>query len=158
MKCFTIAALALFAIAAQADELGARSSDAAAIRALYVRYDAAWNNGDAATLAGLWAADAGHMEPDGRIIAGRSSLQQHFAQRFAGELKGTQSRQHIEAIRFLTTDVAVVDASYEVSGARDAEGHARPPLRGRYVDIWVRKDRTWRIAIDRPIAAGRDTQ
>jgi ketosteroid isomerase-like protein len=48
-------------------------------------------------------------------------------------------------------DVAVVDAAYEVSGARGAQGQSLPALRGRYVDIWVKRAGKWHIVADRPV-------
>lgn len=140
------------AAAVRAEEPAARKDDAAAIRELYTEYDLAWNNGNAAQLAVVWTDDADHVEPDGRAVAGRAAIKTDLEQRLLGDLKGTRSQQTVTGIHFISPDVAVVDASYEVSGALDAEGHSRPALQGRYVDIWVKRRGAWYIAADRPIA------
>jgi len=131
----------------------ARSTDEAAIRSLYVRYDAAWNKGDAKAMGALWAEDADHVEPDGRTVRGRAALEKELATRFATDLRGTRSVQTVEAVRLVKPDVAVVDAAYEVTGVHDAAGKPLPPLKGRYVDIWIKRGNTWQIIVDRPVAA-----
>ena len=152
MRTIWLVAVMIFAAAAvQAAEPAARSGDAEAIRQLYAGYDAAWNKGDLAGLAMVWADDADHVEPDGRAIKGRTAIAKDLGQRFATDLKGTRSQQTITGIRLITPDVAVVDAAYEVSGARDAQGQSLPALQGRYVDIWVKRAGKWHIVADRPI-------
>jgi len=146
------------AAAVRAEEPAARSGDAKAIRQLYAGYDAAWDKGDVAGLAMVWATDADHVEPDGRAIKGRAAIAKELGQRFATDLKGTRSRQMIIGMRLITPDVAVVDAAYEVSGARDAQGQSLPALQGRYVDIWLKGAGTWHIVADRPIVPAPTTK
>lgn len=147
-----LAALILLAFPMTAHRASAGSSGEEAIRKLYASYDETWNRGDAAALAAFWAEDANHMEPDGQTVAGRTALAKRLAERLGADLKGTHSHQTIEAIRFVTADVAVVDASYEVTGAHDLAGKSKPPLTGRYVDIWVKRSGKWKITVDRPVA------
>ncbi len=151
-KKLLLAALIVLAFPLTAHRASARSSGEETIRKLYASYDETWNKGDAAALAAFWADDASHMEPDGHIVAGRTALAKELAERLGADLKGTRSHQTIEAIRFLTADVAVVDASYEVTGAHDLAGKSKPPIQGRYVDIWVKRSGKWKITVDRPVA------
>jgi uncharacterized protein (TIGR02246 family) len=146
-----LAVMISVAVAVRAEDPAAHSGDAEAIRQLYARYDAAWDKGDVGGVAMVWADDADHVEPDGRAIKGRAAIEKDLGQRLASDLKGTRSQQTITGIRFITPDVAVVDAAYEVSGARDAQGQSLPALEGRYVDIWVKRGGKWHIAADRPI-------
>jgi uncharacterized protein (TIGR02246 family) len=146
-----LAVVMFVAAPVSAGEPATQRGDAAAIRQLYARYDARWNEGDLTGLAMIWADDADHVEPDGRVVKGRAAIENQLRQRFASDLKGTRSQQTITGIRFITRDVAVVDASYEVTGARDAKGQGLPALQGRYVDIWVKRARKWYIVADRPI-------
>lgn len=146
-----LSVIILVAAPAWAEKPVKRSGDAQTIRQLYAAYDAAWNKGDSAGLAMIWADDADHVEPDGRAVKGRVAIEKGLRQRFATDLKGTRSQQTIKDIRFVTHDVAVVDASYEVTGARDAQGQSLPALQGSYIDIWVRRGGKWHIVADRPI-------
>jgi uncharacterized protein (TIGR02246 family) len=145
-----LAVVVSVAAAVRAEVPAARRGDAEAIRQLYTRYDAAWNKGDPAAVALIWAYDADHVEPNGRAVNGRTAIAKELGQRLATDLKGSRSQQTITGIRFITPDVAVVDASYEVSGARDAQGKSLPPLQGRYVDIWLKRAGKWHIIADRP--------
>ena len=146
-----LAVMISVAAAVRAEEPAVRSGDAQAIRQLYDGYDAAWNKGDLAALARVWADDADHVEPDGRAVKGRAAIEKELGQRFATDLKGTRSQQTIIGIRFITPDVGVVDAAYEVTGAHDAQGQSLPALQGRYVDIWLKRAGKWHIVADRPI-------
>ena len=150
-KKLFLATLIFLAVPMSAPTASARIGREETIRKLYLSYDAAWNRGAVADLAAFWADDADHMEPNGRLITGRTALAKELADRFATDLKGTHSKQTVDAIRFITSDVAVVDASYEVTGAHDPDGKSLPPIEGRYVDIWVKRAGKWHIAADRPI-------
>ncbi len=151
-KKLWLAALICLAFPMTAQRAGAGSRGEETIRKLSASYDETWNKGDAAALAAFWADDASHMEPDGQIVAGRTALAKRLAERLDADLKGTHSHQTVESIRFVTADVAVVDASYEVTGAHDLAGKSKPPMQGRYVDIWVKRSGKWHITVDRPVA------
>jgi len=134
-------------------EQTAGGPDEVAIRKLYAGYDAAWNTGDVKALSAAWADDADHVEPDGRMISGRAALEKDLTTRFATDLRGTRSVQTVEAVRFIKPDIAAVDAAYAVTGVQDAEGKPLPPLKGRYLDIWMKRGDTWQIIMDRPVSA-----
>jgi uncharacterized protein (TIGR02246 family) len=151
MKTIRLLVVMIFVATAWAEGPAARSGDEETIRQLYTGYDAAWNKGDVAALTLAWADDADHVEPDGRAVKGRAAIEKEVAQRFATDFKGTRSQQTITGIRFLTPEVAVVDASYEVTGVRDPQGQPAPPLKGRYVDIWAKRAGKWQIVADRPV-------
>ena len=152
MRTIWILAMMLSAaVAVRADDVAKQKADDAAIRELYVEYDSAWNKGSLAALSMVWTDDAVHVEPDGRSVQGRAAIKAAFEARFAGDLKDTHSQQTVGDVHFVTPDVAVVDASYEVNGAHDAQGHDRAPIQGRYLDVWVRRKGQWYIAADRPL-------
>ena len=84
MRTIWILALMLAAaVAAPADDAAKQKADEAAIRELYVEYDAAWNKSNLAALAMVWTDDAVHVEPDGRSIQGRAAIKTAFEGRFA---------------------------------------------------------------------------
>ncbi len=151
MKTVGLLVVMILVATAWAEGPAARSGDEETIRQLYAGYDAAWNKGDVAALTLAWAADADHVEPDGRAVKGRAAIEKDLAQRFATDLKGTRSQQTITGVRFITPDVALVDASYEVTNVRDPQGQPAPPLKGRYVDIWSKRGGKWQIVADRPV-------
>lgn len=151
MKTIWLLVAMIFVAPAWAEGPAAPSGDEQTIRQLYAQYDAAWNKGDVAALTTAWADDADHVEPDGRAIKGRAALEKELGQRFATDLKGTHSQQTITAVRFVTPDVALVDASYEVTGIRNPQGQPAPALKGRYLDVWAKRTGKWQIVADRPV-------
>lgn len=66
----------------------------------------------------------------------------------AGAGKVTQEVT-IERVRFLSPDLAIVDGSWTVTGARDAAGKELPPLRGRGVEVVQRMHGRWRFVATR---------
>jgi uncharacterized protein (TIGR02246 family) len=152
-KFLTVAAVIFCAVPLYAGRGDAGGADEQAIRQLYASYDAIWDKADAKAMAQFWAEDAYHVEPDGRVVTGRAAITKELADRFATDLKGTRSKQTLDGVHFIKPDVAVVDASYEVTGMQDAEAKPLPPLQGRYIDIWVKKGGKRHIVTDRPVAA-----
>jgi len=153
IRYLAIVAVMVVALPLRAEQARPRSAAEADLRNLYASYDTAWNKGDVKAMGALWSEDADHVDPDGRMVTGRPALEKELATRFATDLRGTRSAQTVEAVRLIRPDVAVVDAAYEVTGVQDAEGKALPPLQGRYVDIWIKRGKTWQIIVDRPVAA-----
>jgi hypothetical protein len=74
----------------------------------------------------------------------------------AGVGKVTQ-QSTIERVRFLTPDLAIVDGSWTITGARDAAGKELPPIRGRGVEIAQRKDGQWRFVATREMVIWRSS-
>jgi uncharacterized protein (TIGR02246 family) len=136
-----------------ASSASAGSRDEAAIRKLYAHYTAAWNQNDTAAMTKLWAADGDHLEPNGLLVKGRAALEKLLAERFATEFKGSHGTITADAIRFIKSDVAVVDSPYEITGAHDTGGKDLPPIKGRYVDVWARKGGKWEIVVSRPVVS-----
>jgi len=118
-----------------------RVDDQAAVRALVARYVAARDLRDPAAVGALFTADADQYTTSGEwrrgqaaIVAGtaRSSLQNPGDRRI-----------RVEAVRFLTDDVAIADGAYEIV----AEGAATAATRRMWTSIVaVRQADGWRIA------------
>ena len=131
----------------------ASNTDAATLRKLYADYTAAWNQNDTAAMATLFAADADHLEPNGLLLKGRAAIMKQLSERFATEFKGSRGAITADTIRFIKPDVAVVDSPYEITGAHDTGGKELPPIKGRYVDIWIKKGGRWEIIVSRPVVS-----
>jgi len=61
----------------------------------------------------------------------------------------------IEQIRFLRSDMAVVDGSWTITGAKDANGKALPLLRGRGCEAVQKKRGRWRFVATREMVVRR---
>ena len=55
----------------------------------------------------------------------------------------------VEQIRFITPELATVDGSWIVTGARDGEGKELPPIRGRGFKLVQKNAGRWRFLVTR---------
>lgn len=71
------------------------------------QYQNAFNQGDAKTLAKLWAEDATYINPEsGEVTTGRDSLEKQFQERF-DDSPGVQIDIAVSSIKFPQTDQAI---------------------------------------------------
>ena len=60
-----------------------------------------------------------------------------------------QQTSSVEQVRFITPELATVDGSWIVTGARGADGKELPPIKGRGLELVQKKDGRWRIIMTR---------
>jgi uncharacterized protein (TIGR02246 family) len=109
-------------------------------------FAAAWNKGDAAAMAALWADDGDLVSPGGKMARGRAEIEKMLREDQSGAFKDTHFTITCptDTIRFVKSDVATIDCSWEISGAKDAAGQPRPPLKGRSIGVALKSDGRWR--------------
>jgi creatinine amidohydrolase len=122
------------------------SGDERSIRAIGTAFTAHWANGDAKSLAGLWApgGDMGH--PDGFvertppvILINRMEL---FRRR---EYRVSRHPMQLGVIRCLSNDIAVADGKWELRDVLDADGKIMPSTKGLCTLVVKRGNGGWRI-------------
>jgi uncharacterized protein (TIGR02246 family) len=106
----------------------------------------AWNRHDAAAMAALWAEDGDLISPGGRVARGRAEIEKMLRDEQSAAFKDTHFTITCPApgIRFLKPDVATIDCSWEISGAKDAAGQPRPSLKGLSIGVALKSDGRWR--------------
>lgn len=119
------------------------------IRELYTKFADAWNKHDVATMASLWTIDGDHQEPDGRHAKGRSEVLELFMQEHKTVFKDTHIDLKIETVWFVTGDVALIDGTYELTGATDPKGKAVPPRKGHLTAVLLKERGQWGVAASR---------
>ena len=139
------ATIALFAmlVASLAGQSRAPAADEAAVRAVIERYVNARELRDPAAIEALFTRDADQLTSSGEWRRGRDAV-------VPGTLESSRrnpgTRQIVvEAVRFVTADVAIVDGPYNISVA----GAAARPMRTTIV--LKREADAWRIAAIRNI-------
>lgn len=105
------------------------------------------NKGDATAFDDFWDKDADYVSVDGRLIKGRSQIQVVF--REMAKAGAGQQTVLIEQVRFITPELATVDGSWTVTGARSADGKDLPPINGRGFEVVQKKDGRWRFIVTR---------
>lgn len=121
----------------------------AAIRTLYAEFTKAWNDHDAKKMASFWALDGDTVEPDGMIAKGRAEVEKHFADEQAAAMKDSTLKLTVDAVWFVTADVALVDGTYVVLNAQDPNGQPLPPRKGLVTSVVIREDGTWHVVASR---------
>ncbi|MFN2385260.1 MAG: SgcJ/EcaC family oxidoreductase [Thermoanaerobaculia bacterium] len=123
----------------------AADGDEAAIRKVHADFTAAWNRHDPAALAAIWSADGDLVNPEGRWAKGNAEVQKNFADEQAGIFKSSTFTNTVTGVRFLTPNIAIVDASFEIRNATPANA---PPMtqKGLYKAVMVKDGGTWRTA------------
>lgn len=120
---------------------GPHATDDTAVRAVEAAYDAAWDAGDLAALLRLLTERVVIITPYGETIIGRTAVQRFFAALFRGEAEGSSHSSRIQAVHFVTPDVALVDAEAVIADF----GSGPEPLRHGFADVLVRTADGWRI-------------
>jgi uncharacterized protein (TIGR02246 family) len=118
------------------------SSDAeAAIRAGSQKWAAAWNAGDAAALAALYAADAVVMAPGSEPATGHAAIEEHFRQ---GLEASGGSTNKIKTLEVMAGDDWAVEVGSFVADAADGTHLDH----GRFVAVWKKVDGDWKLLRD----------
>ena len=81
---------------------------------LFVRMCAAWTAGDADAYGACFTEDSDYVSYDGTHAQGRSAMVDNHDRLFKGVLTGSALVGHVESIRYLRPDVAVLHATGSV--------------------------------------------
>ena len=95
------------------------------IESLLREIEAAWNRGDLRTYAGLYAKNAGYVSRAGKLLTGRTEIEELHATAFAGPLRNTKLSLNTRRIEFLTSAVALVYADVEIKRGGDDNNTTR---------------------------------
>lgn len=120
----------------------------AAIAGVLEARRAAWNAGDLEGYRQLLTADADIVSATGRKSVGRDALIALSAEqkRQPSYCDATITATQIDAIRLVTPDVALVDATYRMTGVRIPADTTARPVAGSILFVMVEQAGAWRIA------------
>lgn len=131
-------------------EESSSQSDESAIRDIVNRQTGAWNRGDARGYAESFEKDGWFTNILGQVFTGHDEFEQRHATIFATFSKGSRLLQTIRRIRFLGTDVAIVDVDTEMAGFQTLPPGVRAGedgmLRTRLEQVFRREGKKWRVA------------
>lgn len=120
-----------------------------AIRAVYADFASDWNKHDAAKLAARWAIDGDHVEPDGTVAKGRDQVAALLTKQHAGVFKNSTLTLTVNTVWMMSDTVALVDGTYELSGAQLPDGTPVPTRKGMLTSVLLLDKDTWAIAASR---------
>jgi uncharacterized protein (TIGR02246 family) len=126
---------------AQGPGTGAKSvaGDEEGIRKAMAAYTAAYNKGDLEAIMALWSPDGEFISEDGKVTRGKEALSALFKRGFTDN-KGATIKLTSKSIRFLKPDVAIQDASVQLTSPDKSVD------KGPYTSIWTKSDGNWLLA------------
>lgn len=121
-----------------------RAADDAEITALWSRACDAWTSGDADAYGETFTAEVDYVPFDGSLVRGRRSVVDSHDRLFRGVLSGSALVGHVESIRYVNTDVAIV----HTLGSVLMPWRSKLPKRrlSRQTVVAVRTGEGWRFA------------
>ena len=124
-----------------------REQDEKGIKQVLTAFVEAWNHHDAKAFSMVFAEDADFTNVRGMSAHGRAEVEKFHAPRFATNFKDSNQKITEIKIRFITPDVAAVDARWEMTGARRVEGQEVRLRKGLLNFIMTRSDSQWLIKV-----------
>ena len=119
------------------------------IRELYNKFEDAWNKHDVNVMADMWALDGDNREPDGHLAKGREEVRALFRAQHDTVFKNTVLDLSIEDVWFITSEVALIDGSYNLAGVVLPDGTEIPARKGHLTAVLMKEANTWSIAASR---------
>ncbi len=95
-----------------------------AILALLAQLETGFNEGDAKAMAACWTETGEFVGPGGLRISGRESIEKQFKEMFAARKDAGKLQIHINHLRLVNENLALVEATAEVTPAVAAGGAA----------------------------------
>src|SRR5262245_22437221 len=89
-----------------------------AIEAVLAEYKDAWNRHDAPRLAGLFSTEGDFVNGIGMWSQGRAAFQEAMTRYHNTMFRNTRLEPVIAGIRFIRPDVAIVHATWDITGER----------------------------------------
>ncbi len=124
-------------IPAQQDDPKAQAQEGTGHGKRAQEFIAAFNRGDAKTVASFWTPEGVYIDQIGREFKGRDALVKLYQEVFAAN-KGAKLTIHVKSLRSVTPDVAIEEGLTEVAPA-----NGDPPTAARFVAVLVKKDDVW---------------
>ncbi len=125
----------------------AAEGDSSAVKQLVTAYDEAFNKHDAHAVGELFAEDGDFTNMRGSSKHGRADIEQNYGNLFAAVLKNSHRTDTVKSVRFLSPEMAQVDADWEMTGTRSADGAENPVRKGLLNWMVEKKGGRWQIVI-----------
>ena len=105
------------------------------------------NRGDVTAFEDFWDEHADYGGVDGKLTKGRTAIQALFREMAKAGIG--QQTVTIDQIRFITPQLAAIDGSWTVAGARDKNGNQLCPIKGRGFELAQKIAGRWRFIVTR---------
>jgi uncharacterized protein (TIGR02246 family) len=125
----------------------ASEADSAAVKQVVAAYDEAFNQHDAHAVGALFAEEGDFTNMRGASKHGRADIEQNYGNLFNGVLKSSHRTDTLKTVRFLTPEIAQLDASWEMTGTKGPDGAEVPMRKGGLDWIVAKVNGKWLIVV-----------
>jgi uncharacterized protein (TIGR02246 family) len=122
-------------------------ADSAAVKVVVAGYDDAFNKHDAHAVGALFADEGDFTNMRGASKHGRKDIEQNYGNLFNGGLKTAHRTDTLKNIKFITPEVAEMDADWEMTGTKAADGSDNPPRKGGLDWVIAKVSGQWLIVV-----------
>ncbi len=122
-----------------------QSADEQSVREIETAWDDAWNRHDADALAELLVEDVDFINVTGAWFKSRAEFRERMAQTHQGVFKDSKRQTLETSVRFLSPDIAIIHARWEMSGLRNSDGSARDPWQGIITRVVMKRSGNWSV-------------
>jgi uncharacterized protein (TIGR02246 family) len=138
-----------FSLAASSAQMNMTPSeaDSTAVKQVVAAYDDAFNQHDSHAVGALFAEEGDFTNMRGAGKHGRTDIEQNYGNLFNGGLKASHRTDTVKTIRFLTPEIAQIDASWEMTGTKAADGTEIPVRKGGLDWIVAKVKGQWLIVV-----------
>ncbi len=117
----------------------------APLAAVVTRWCEAWNRGDGAGLAALFADNSDFVNVSGAWTKTRANHQAAYTRAFAGPLRGTKLQGRIEALRRLRDDTVIMHVRWVMSGTAVTERAPGTAMHSLAILVVTREGAQWLV-------------
>jgi uncharacterized protein (TIGR02246 family) len=121
------------------------NDDESAVRNVLAEYTVSWNRHDATAVGRLFTEDCDYVNIAGIHWKGVQQILQQHEELFQNTLKTAVRKLTGTEVRFSTPDVALVHATWDVTGRSRPTGHAGPFLKEITTMVMVKTNGKWLI-------------
>ena len=129
-----------------------------AVRNVLAEYDVSWNDHDMDAFGRLFTEDCDYVNIAGVHWKGAQEIVQRHAELFHNRLKTAVRKLTGVEVRFSTPDVALVHATWDVTGSNRPAGGAVPVLKEITTMVMVKSNGKWLITTFQTTESGDSTK
>ena len=133
-------------------------NDESAVRDVLAEYTVSWNHHDTAAVGRFFTENCDYVNMDGVHWKGVQEIDQRQAELFQNRLKTAVRRLTGAEVRFSTPDVALVHATWDVTGLSRPTREAVPVLKEITTMTMVKTDGKWLITAFQDTESGSSTK
>lgn len=122
-------------------------ADTSAVKAVVTAYDDAFNSHDANAVGALFVEESDFTNMRGSSKHSRKDIEQNYANLLNGVLKTAHRTDNVKNVKFITPDVAEMDADWEMTGTKGPDGTENPPRKGGLDWVVQKVNGKWLIVV-----------